>query len=433
MKKFATVILSSSLLISIGLPSESSGQLSQIVITGKVVDKTSEESLPYATISIKGKSIGVVSNQMGEFTFKFSDQYMKDTLTVSMLGYETYKYKIQDIESRDNLLVALDMKAIMLNEVVITDTKLSAKKIIEKAILNIKINYPQQPYLLEGFYRDFKKENEKYIGLLEAAVSIYDKGYVTSPKHSAQLKEEVYLIEIRKSKTADYKARIYKILNLLSSMLLTNDVKYGSGDRGTFDVRNTKYELEKSIYLDAQLVYVIRTEFPWMCRIFVDAQSFAILEIEMDARWEGVHKNEWKMNDSIMNRTPYIKKTIKFKKYAGKYFMEYMSYTWRIEGFKKGSENTLFTSDFFQELLINNIILKDVQKPARGNKMSDTKILELQTKPYNEAFWKAYNIIRDSPLSQKIIKDLEQAGALENQFKNGGAEKNEPRKSRKKI
>src|SRR5258708_18580466 len=137
----------------------------------------------------------------------------------------------------------------------------------------------------------------------------------------------------------------------------------------------------------------------------------------MDGRREDNNKNEWKMNDSIMNRTHYIRKTLKFKKYEGKYFMEYMSYSWRIEGFKRGSENILFTSDFFQELLINNVILKNVQKPARENKMSDTKILELQTKPYNESFWKAYNIIRDSPLSQKIIKDLEQTGALENQFK----------------
>jgi hypothetical protein len=287
--------------------------------------------------------------------------------------------------------------------------------------------------LLEGFYRDYKKENEKYIGLLEAAVNIYDKGYSTSPKHAAQLKEEVYLIEIRKSKTTDYKARIYKVLNLLSSMLLTNDVKYGSGDRGTFDVRNTKYELEQSIYLDEQLVYVIKTEFPWMCRIFVDGVSFAILQIEMDARWEGANKNEWKMNDSIMNRTPYIKKTLKFKKYDGNYFLEYMSYSWRIEGFENGSANLLFTSDFCQELLINNVILENAQKPARQNRMSDTKILDLQTKPYNESFWKNYNIIRDSPLSQKIIKDLEQAGALETQFKKSGAEKNEPRKSRKKF
>ncbi len=139
----------------------------------------------------------------------------------------------------------------------------------------------------------------------------------------------------------------------------TNDVKYGSLNRGALDLKTNKYELDKVVYLDKQLVYIVKTEYPWMNRIFVDAESFAILQIEMDARWEGVHKNEWKMDDSIMNRASFIKKTIKFKKYEGKYFMEYLSYSWRIEGFKKGSERTLFTSDFFQELLVNNIILQN--------------------------------------------------------------------------
>jgi hypothetical protein len=144
----------------------------------------------------------------------------------------------------------------------------------------------------------------------------------------------------------------------------------------------------------------------------------------------GTHKNEWKMNDSIMNRTPYINKTLRFKKYEGKYFLEYINYSWRIEGFKNGSEKTLFTSDFYQELLINNILTKNVQKPARENKMSATKILELQTKPYDAGFCQRYNVIKESPLDKKIPKDLEQAGALEDQFRKGGYKKNETRKSK---
>jgi len=425
MKKMAVCILVSHVLIGILLCQNSFAQGTQIVISGKVVDKGSQESLPYATIRIKDEPIGVVSNQFGEFTFKVSERYLSDTLIVSTMGYRTFKQVLNHIENRDNLLIELSLKTTMLKEVVIINKKLSPKEIIEKVILNIKFNYPQEPYLLEGFYRDFKKENEKYIALLEAAVSIYDKGYVMPPRHAGQLKEDVYLIEIRKSKTVDYKAKIYEVLNVLYEMLLSNDVKYGGGDRLTFDLRRTKHELEKFIYLNNQPVYVIKTEYPWMSHIFIDAQSFAVLEIEMDARWEGTHKNEWKMNDSIMNRTPYIKKTLRFKKYEGKYFLEYMNYSWRIEGFKNGSEKTLFTSDFYQELLVNNIITKNVQKPARENKMSATKILELQAKPYNRDFWQSYNVIRESPLDNRIIKDLEEGGSLEKQFSKNGSQKTE--------
>ncbi len=158
------------------------------------------------------------------------------------------------------------------------------------------------------------------MALLEAAVSIYDQGYTTlSPKQKNVLQENIYIKEVRKSKTVDYKAKIYTRLNLLEEVMRTNDVRYLNH---ALDLKTNKYELEKVVYLDKQLVYIVKTEYPWLNRIFVDTESFAILQIETDARWEGLHKNEWKMDYSIMNRAPFIKKTIKFKKYEGKYFME---------------------------------------------------------------------------------------------------------------
>jgi|694.fasta_scaffold14135_7 hypothetical protein len=407
------------------LCSDSFAQKNQIVITGKVADKTTQEPLPYATISIVGKSIGVVSNQLGEFAFKLSDQYDNDTLMISMMGYTTYKCKIENIPDRNNLLVQLDPKTIILSEVVITDKKLTAKEIVEKAIANIPLNYTQEPYLLNGFYRDYKKENEKYIALLEAAIAIYDRGYIAPrPKQRRQLQEKVYINEIRKSKIVNYKAAIYTNLNLLDGLLISNDVRYVNF---ALDINAKKYELEKYVYLDEQLVYVINTNYPWFSRVFIDATSYAILEIEMDARWEGTDKNEWKMNDSIMNRTTFIKKNIKFKRHEGKYHLEYMSYFWRIEGFIKSTNRILFTSDFYQELLVNSIITTNATRPAQGNLMNAENVLELQTKPYNEAFWQSYNIIRESPLNKQIVKDLEEAGALEEQFKKSSINKKEER------
>ncbi len=72
--------------------------------------------------------------------------------------------------------------------------------------------------------------------------------------------------------------------------MTTNDVRY-VGHRA-LDVKRNKCELEKYIYQDKQLIYVIKTDFPWSSRIFIDASTFAILKIEMDARWEGAEKEE---------------------------------------------------------------------------------------------------------------------------------------------
>jgi hypothetical protein len=38
------------------------------------------------------------------------------------------------------------------------------------------------------------------------------------------------------------------------------------------------------------------------------------------------------------------------------------------------------------------------------------------TGSYNKKFWKKYNVIKDTPLDQKIVQDLEKEGPLDKQF-----------------
>ncbi len=54
-------LLASLLLISVSL----SAQPNPLTLSGKVIDKATQDPLPYATISLKEKPIGVVANQQG--------------------------------------------------------------------------------------------------------------------------------------------------------------------------------------------------------------------------------------------------------------------------------------------------------------------------------------------------------------------------------
>ncbi len=57
----------------------------QITITGKVVDAETKEPLPYASIGIIGKPIGLISNEQGEFDFHIPSEMRNDILVISML------------------------------------------------------------------------------------------------------------------------------------------------------------------------------------------------------------------------------------------------------------------------------------------------------------------------------------------------------------
>ena len=63
------------------------------VISGHVVEKGTENSLPYAAILIVETGQGTVSNEDGEFRFK-KVPAGKYTLRVQLLGYETQEKKV---------------------------------------------------------------------------------------------------------------------------------------------------------------------------------------------------------------------------------------------------------------------------------------------------------------------------------------------------
>ena len=85
----------------------------QSSISGKITDQTGE-SIPGASILIKGSSTGTISDYNGEFKIEAS---RGDLLIISFLGFETLEVSVN---TNDPLTIALTEKASQLDEVVVT-------------------------------------------------------------------------------------------------------------------------------------------------------------------------------------------------------------------------------------------------------------------------------------------------------------------------
>src|SRR5882672_5692756 len=182
------------LLIVLNLPLLGFAQ--SITISGKVNDRETGEALEFASVWIKGKSIGTITNLTGEFDFHMPASYRNEILIVSMLGYKSFEAPVWTVvENVQN--IQLDKSATMLDEIVVRDS-LNGGDILQIALSRVDLNFPQEPFLMEGFYRDIKKVGSTYISLLEAAIKIYDEDY-KEPRNKFRLKERVRLIEVRKS------------------------------------------------------------------------------------------------------------------------------------------------------------------------------------------------------------------------------------------
>lgn len=90
-----------------------------ISLSGKVVDKRTGESLPFANIVLKGKRQGTFTNADGLFTLQ---EVPADTSTVifSYIGYEQLVMKLTPYTNFNYTLIELDTYGKQLNEVVVT-------------------------------------------------------------------------------------------------------------------------------------------------------------------------------------------------------------------------------------------------------------------------------------------------------------------------
>lgn len=153
---------------------------SPIIINGLITDDITKEPIAYAHLAICGYSVGLISNEYGEFSFKIPYEYINEDICISFVGYEIYRIPVKNLVDSQFLNIRLKRKIYTIDEVIIVakSKKIPAKKIIERAIKNIPLNYPQKSFCLHGYYREYLKyEEKKYLNLFESAISIAEKSF----------------------------------------------------------------------------------------------------------------------------------------------------------------------------------------------------------------------------------------------------------------
>ncbi|WP_133259566.1 TonB-dependent receptor [Pseudochryseolinea flava] len=91
-----------------------------ITISGKIVDESTDETLPQATLSIAGTHISVSTNNDGHFTI-FDVPSDTCTIHVRYLGYLSKAIRIKDLRASDHHRIGMKSDATILNEVVVFD------------------------------------------------------------------------------------------------------------------------------------------------------------------------------------------------------------------------------------------------------------------------------------------------------------------------
>lgn len=382
----------------------------KITISGKAIDKETKEPLVFASIGIKGKPIGTITNLQGEFDFHFPAEYRNDMLAITMLGYTTFEAPAWTLLEVNPLIIEIEKSSQVLEEVVVLDT-LQGGDILRIALARIEQNYPMDPYLMDGFYRDIKKVGGTYISVLEAAVKIYDENY-KAPRNKFKLRERVALLEVRRSLGYGNKFTAYfDEDNLLEDLLLHNNIRYRQFPEE--EIFFSSLNREKDSYYNGHSIFVVRHNNDYSLTIYIDKKTYSIIHLD----YENNQQEDIGKRKGLISKFVKLKRVIDFRLFEGKMYLNYISVNSGINWYDAKTEELKFETELHQQLLINQVYPNTDERIGTTEKMRSYG-LQFQDLPYNKDFWSNYNVIKESPLDRKIIEDLEKELPLEKQFEN---------------
>lgn len=411
-------------------------QSGYIAISGTIKD-SKKQPLAFANVFVIGKSVGTISNQLGEFTFNVPVEYMRDTLSISFVGFKSFKGVVKDVVENNIQEYMLDENIIELKPITILDGQTQALDIINKAIKNFGNVYQKDPFVLESFYREWEvlqnraSGGKKQASIVEAALRIFDKGYTTKP--SRFLKETVYLMEVRKIQAAEHDSGGTEF----GWVLKQNPVNYRRDKAhffvpGVFDTPNKlEYELAQRVTLDDEELYVITAyaaDFLATYTIYISTEDYALLRVDLHAKSDSGKFVHHAPNDNRY-RVLSIDNTMRFRRVDGKPFVNYIRMNWVWE--KVDSLNNREESgELYKEILVNQVYANppDVERIKDQTKVPPIKPGESlfdKVRPYNTVFWDNYNVIKENSLDKELAEALAESGkSINENFKEKSGTKN---------
>lgn len=400
---------------------------SQITLKGIVLDKETNEPLSFATITISQAKISVVSNEAGEFQFHIPMEMNYGTVTISYLGYKTIKLKVSEIKPDVMVTFKMIPQEQQLKEVEIKErkSKTSAEDIVDRAIRNIKKNYPRDKTLYYGYYRDYISPTwtVSYQNLMEAALVIEDRGFQTPDYYHTKIKLEQLrynpetVIDSSLNDAYDGKNKFIpfaKIGGANELALLKAHDPIRNHKISTFSyvyvfdfnfIRNHRFYYETITEEDSALIYSIRfecnargfdatSEYKVIGHIFIRSDNYAIL----------------KFNYTVTCNTPTYAGTffdvkLEYKNYNDKYYLNYLSLMNYFVSINNTTANHINKPYFqYRELFINKIVNEPFES-LRSNEIINKKASLLTNKiSVIDGFWDHYNYTGIPKLEEKEME-----------------------------
>ena len=370
-------------------------------ISGDIQDNDTHEPVPFASIGIKGKAIGTVSNIKGDFSFSVPLNCLNDTLFVSSIGYARFNLIIKgnSIEK-----ICLHRQSYSLKEVTVKPLWDNPRKIIKEALHRISDNGPDKPFLCSAYYRVLVKEDSLFAAKGEATLTINDSGEEIALIPGMPLHKEFRIDELRLSKNNIINPKIIHESDL-NSLYHLNSLKIYK-----FISKHDICSLDSVCYFDNELVYSISCTIQGSSnsKIYITVKDFAFIKVVRkyngfsyphNFKYPDTDSLFWSSNDSSVMMFSRIN-----DKWYPKYY--YIHHWRKFSRYEDKDFKPFLTSEDISELLVTNVYPgKKINIPKKDKVDQFVQILRLK-KDYHPEFWKNYNVILPDPFEIEVQIDF---------------------------
>ncbi|MGA0555591.1 carboxypeptidase-like regulatory domain-containing protein [Larkinella sp. VNQ87] len=389
-----------------------------LTLSGKVINQETGEPVPFASITVVGRSIGTVSNVVGTFLLKIPGDYANDSVKVSSVGYQSVTQRIS-ATSVQNQLVRLKAAAVTLDEVRVQARRKTAVDILREAVAAIPRNYDTTSVQMTAFYREDTQFENQPVAFNEAVLSVYKAAY-----GKPDAKDQLKLIKGRKKEFDRSKHNLPSFINLSNgarNSLMADYLKQPIHKNSLLNERNFKYyDFTLSTLMGDRMTYVIdikpgkRQRKAYLTgKFYIDAQTLAFvrsewritqagLDLENNRDWllkkmaSIVHKLNLKMSDFY--------EIITYEPYKGKWHLSNVERRY-VATINSQSRNLVDkTWKVSTSFTVTEVGPKGIPPFAEGdiaeNRNSMSTLIGEQNDP---DFWENYNIQR--PVSADTVSE----------------------------
>lgn len=450
--------------------------VSQTEIKNKIVDFSTLLPIESASIYIQNTTIGTVSNSDGKFVLQVAEEFQKDTLIISSIGYKSFKIPVNEFDNTFEVYLEEDIAS--LDEIVLVaeSRPKTGNDIVLKAIEKLTVNLPDSAYIQKGFLRHKERNKLEFKWLIESAITVYDSGYasrstdylkvnVDQVRKSYDLRDvdSIFTYVAYNNQTSKYRLRPKDVKrSQLTTDQLVNSIKWNdtrvNGLQNLFQgklnlLRNSnapkalfgddvlkmhQFDLDTILVDNDRKLYKVKISESadyvgldtkgifnegyvakgWLY-IYYDNYAIKKIEYELVAASDAQKIRSKRLFDTQVNH----KLIITYMEYEDKIYPNYMYYeTPKLVnvGIKPSGKITKEEEERYnkeeryyytvQEILFSEIILdKEKIKETLSGKW-DADIFS--PKPYDEAFWKNYNVLLESEEDEQLIMDLSKRASL---------------------